>query len=220
MTEEQERRLLNRVAEIEEFQAGMSRRLVFARGEAMASTHCLAGIVDLLSRHEIVERSSMEAVIVTAGAALEHQRMLSDKKTQAAVDHAKLLLKNLQINLRSREIGPAVMFASSHWAYCWFDISVAANRRAAIWKRSRIVRRRRVAASLRLGHLPRLGQLSRRLFLAKQRSRDCKFHYCCPHWDALLCRDKARAGPPSVRGTRCAGPCTGPLISSCICQTP
>jgi hypothetical protein len=55
----------------------------------------------------------MEAVITNADTALERQRESSDPKTQAAVDHAKLLLKGLQISLRNRHIGPAVMFAST-----------------------------------------------------------------------------------------------------------
>jgi hypothetical protein len=99
MNGEQEQRLIERVAAIEDFQAGISRRLTYARGEAMVATYCLAELVKILSQEKAIERFSMGEALVCASAALDNERAKSEPKTQAAIDHARLLLKSMQINL-------------------------------------------------------------------------------------------------------------------------
>jgi hypothetical protein len=99
MINEQEQSLAERITAIEEFQAGMSRRLIYARGEAMVATYCLAEVVKLLSRERTIEKFSMGQALISADALLDRERAVSEPKTQAAIDHARLLLKSMQINL-------------------------------------------------------------------------------------------------------------------------
>jgi hypothetical protein len=101
MNEEHEKGLAERVAAMEDFQAGMSRRLIYARGEAMVATYCLAEVVKILSREKAIEKFSMGEALISADALLDKERAISEPKTQAAIDHARLLLKSMQINLCS-----------------------------------------------------------------------------------------------------------------------
>jgi hypothetical protein len=106
MPELDEPNLSDRVAALEEFVAGMSRRVIYTRGEAMAATFCLAEVVNILSREKTIEKFSMGEALVNADAALDKERAASEPKTQAAIDHARLLLKSMQINLRSPRVPP------------------------------------------------------------------------------------------------------------------
>jgi hypothetical protein len=91
--------LNTRTAELEDFVAGMSRRVIFARGEAMASTFSLVEVVNALGRDQTIEKFSMGAALKRAETALSQKRDGSEPKTRAAIDHAKLLLKGMQISL-------------------------------------------------------------------------------------------------------------------------
>ncbi|HEY5337762.1 MAG TPA: hypothetical protein VIJ85_06140 [Rhizomicrobium sp.] len=102
MNEEQQQKLIARVTELESFVSGMSRRVIYARGEAMAATFCLAEIVKILSREKTIEKFSMGTALVRSDAALDKERATSDPKTQEAIDHARLLLRSMQISLRIR----------------------------------------------------------------------------------------------------------------------
>ena len=106
MTKEEEQNLIDRVTTLEEFVAGMSRRVIYARGEAMAATFCLAEFVNILGREKTIEKFSMGEALLNADAALDKERSVSEPKTQAAIDHARLLLKSMQINLRSPRVPP------------------------------------------------------------------------------------------------------------------
>jgi hypothetical protein len=99
--------LLDRFNKLEEFVAGMSSRLIYARGEAMAATFVLGEVVKILSRDDSIEKFSMGVALISADAALDKERSASAPKTQAAIDHARLLLKSMQINLRNARNSPA-----------------------------------------------------------------------------------------------------------------
>jgi hypothetical protein len=88
-----------RATKLEDFVAGMSRRVILARGEAMASTFSLVEVVNTLSRDQTVEKFSMGAALRRAEATLDQKRGESEPKTQAAIDHARLLLKGMQASL-------------------------------------------------------------------------------------------------------------------------
>jgi hypothetical protein len=93
--------LLERFNKLEEFVSGMSSRLIYARGEAMAATFVLGEVVRILSRNNSIEKFSMGVALISADAALDKERSASAPRTQAAIDHARLLLKSMQINLRN-----------------------------------------------------------------------------------------------------------------------
>jgi len=54
------------------------------------------------SREKTIGKFFMGAALVRSDAAFDKERAASDPKTQETIDHARLLLKGMQISLRTR----------------------------------------------------------------------------------------------------------------------